>query len=134
MTLYHFCPEHLLAGIKKKGLALGQFPLLGDGHTTFIDGYQWLTAEPDPNKQSWATREILPYSRTAYRLTVNVPPSRHRKLKKATEFIKTLSPADRGIVEDWPGSDMWYIYRGIVPAKWITKIENMEANGTAEKA
>ena len=123
MILYHFCPAHMVEGIKKKGLTLGKFPLLGDQHTTFIDEHQWLTAEPDPRKQSWATSVLIPYSRTACRLTVEIPPSRMRKLHKALTFVKSLAPQHRPIVEGWEGSESWYIYKGVIPPKWIKAVE-----------
>jgi hypothetical protein len=126
MKLYHFCPAHMLDSIKRKGLTLGKYPLMGDGHTTFIDGIQWLTTESDPRKQSWATRSLIRYSRTAYRLTVDIPMSRARKLIRATDFIKNLAPEQREPVEAWPGSDDWYIYRGEIRSQWIKKIERME--------
>ena len=123
MILYHFCPAHMVESIRKKGLTLGKFPLLGDGHTTFIDGFQWLPDEPDPAKQSWATSRFLPYDRTECRLTVNVPMSKAaRKLYKATDFVKDLTEAQREIVEAWEGSGRWHIYKGTIPPKWITAI------------
>jgi len=29
-------------------------------------------------------------------------------------------------VEDWPGSEDWYIYRGEILPQWIKEIEKME--------
>lgn len=127
MILYHFCPAHMVEGIKKNGLTLGKFPLLGDGHTSFIDDCQWLTADPDPKNQSWATSHLIPYSRTAYRLTVEIPPSRVRKLYRALTFVKDLKPEHREIVEGWSGSEDWYIYKGKIPPKWIKKCERTGA-------
>jgi hypothetical protein len=111
----------MVESIRKKGLTLGKFPLLGDGHITFIDGFQWLTDEPDPAKQSWATGRFLPYDRTAYRLTVNIPMNQAaRKLYKATAFVKDLPEEKREFVDAWEGSEHWYIYKGAIPPKWIT--------------
>ena len=132
MILYHFCAAHLLADIKREGLTLGKLPLIERGperhidYTRYVEGYQWLTAEPDPKKQSWATQIHIRYSRTAYRLTVKIPLNRLRKLHKAVNFVRHLKAEQRHIVENWAGSEDWYMYRGTVPSQWITKIEEME--------
>lgn len=126
-TLYHFCPAHMVDGIRLDGLTMGKFPCFKNGGVELIPNRQWLTAEPRPDKQSWATRRILPYSRTAYRLTVNIPDGCHKKLVKATEYIKSLPECSRSVVEDWPGSDKWYIFCGRIPPKWIVGCRKMEA-------
>ena len=128
MTLYHFCPAHMLDGIKRQGLTLGAFPLQGDGHFTPMWGFQWLTSEPDPKKQSWATSHFIDYSRTAYRLTIEIPHSHKRSLFLATDFIKHLKLEQKMIVLAWAGHEAWYIFKGNIPPKWIKKIERMDAN------
>lgn len=76
--LYHFCAGFCVDSIKELGLILGICPVdLGD-KVKFIPKCQWLTSNPDPQKQSWATSHTLNYSRTAYRLTVVIPRN-HRK-------------------------------------------------------
>ena len=122
MTLYHFCPAHMLEGIKKHGLILGKFPLLGSERISFITECQWLTADPNPFHQSWATRQLIPYSRTAYRLTIDIPMSRLRKLHRATTFVKDMPQKDQEIVTRWAGSEHWYIYKGKIPATWIKDV------------
>ena len=122
MILYHFCPAHLVRGIMEQGLCVGMFPLIGGGHVTMLEGYQWLTAEKDPAKQSWATRQIIPYSRIACRLTVDIPLSRIRKLYRAVDFVKSFEPEQQEIVTEWPGSDQWYVYKGRIPPKWISSV------------
>jgi hypothetical protein len=129
MILYHFCPAHLAARIRKQGLTLGHFPMLGDGHYSFIPDMQWLTNDPAPENQSWATRQLVTYDRTAYRLTINIPAKRTRKLCKASVFVKDLPDAQREIVDAWPGSEHWYIYKGRIPPKWITVIGRIEKGG-----
>jgi hypothetical protein len=116
----------MVESIRKRGLVLGKFPLIGDGHYTFIQGLQWLTDDPNPAAQSWATSILIPYDRTEYRLTVNVPMNRTRRLHKAKVFAKKLSEAQREIVEAWAGSEHWYIYEGSISPKWITMIERTQ--------
>jgi hypothetical protein len=117
----------MVGGIQRNGLTLGKFPLLGDGHMSFIDGVQWLTADENPMAQSWATSVLIPYSRTAYRLTVDIPMGRLRKLKTAVAFVKDLPVEQQKIVTAWAGNQNWYIYQGKIPAKWIIKIEKTGA-------
>lgn len=119
MTLYHFCAAHMVQAIRENGLTLGGFPLFEKGKAQFLPNHQWLTVEPDSRKQSWATSNMIDYSRTDYRLTVNIPESRRRKLVRAADFVKDMPEESRFIVENWDGSDKWYIYLGKIPAKWI---------------
>lgn len=124
MILYHFCPACMKDAILKMGLTLGGFPLVRERRIVY--GTQWLTSEPDPKKQSWATSVIIPYSRTDYRLTVNIPASFQRRLVSAKEFVKTLPEEDRGLVTDWEGSSAWYVCLGKIPPKWIAGCRNMK--------
>lgn len=126
MILYHFCAAHMKDSIMNCGLTLGGFPLLSDGQYQLIPRCQWLTAESDPRKQSWATKHLIDYSRTAYRLTIDIPSSYHKKIVLATDFVKDMSGEAKQIVTEWAGSDKWYIFRGIIPAKWIIGCHAME--------
>lgn len=130
MTLYHFCAEQDKSNILKEGITLGQFPKLVSGQYQFVPHCQWLTADPDPQKQSWATKHLIDYSRTAYRLTINIPANYHKKLIRAIDFVKDMPEEAQRIVTGWGGSDEWYIYHGKIPAKWIVgchRVENQNA-------
>lgn len=119
MTLYHFLAAHMVEAVKRDGLTMGIFPIFDGADLTIIKNCQWLTADKNPNNQSWATSVTLPYSRTAYRLTVNIPFSRRKKLVKASDFVERLPETARELVDAWEGSDQWYVYLGPIPAKWI---------------
>lgn len=119
MNLYHFCAAHMKDSILRTGLTLGCLPMLSEGGVVLHPNVQWLTAEPDPQKQIWATRNLVPYSRTDYRLTVRIPDNYRKKLVRATDYVKALPEEARGLVLDWPGSEKWYVYLGRIPAKWI---------------
>jgi hypothetical protein len=119
LDLYHFAPEHLIPAIKKEGLTEGVFPVLKDEIWSLIPRCQWLTTEPDRRKQSWATRNLIQYDRTAYRLTIRIPNNRLKKLRQAAEYIKTFPENQRGIIESFEGSDHWYIFFGKIPPQWI---------------
>jgi hypothetical protein len=83
---------------------------------------QWLTVNSDPLKQTWATSHGLNYSRTAYRLRIIIPGKHLRNLVAAGEFVKALPVEARYFVEDWTGSEDWYIYRGEILPQWIKEI------------
>lgn len=124
MILYHFCPAHMKNAILSEGLTKGAFPLMESGG--FAQNVQWLTSERDPKKQTWATQKLISYSRTAYRLTIHIPDSRHKKLRKALEWVAVFPEGDRKIVTEWPGSEAWYVYLGKIPQKWIVGCRRME--------
>ena len=126
MTLYHFCAAHMLESIKQQGLTLGHTPIFINDREAFIGGTQWLTAESSADKQSWATSILIPYRRTAYRLTIIIPGGHMYKLFRAADFIKRLPDGDESLIAGWDGSDQWYVYKGKVPAKWIIEIIRTE--------
>lgn len=119
MILYHFCPAHMVRSILQEGLTKGGYPIFDGDELSIMTGIQWLTTEKDPAKQSWATSNLISYSRTDYRLTVDIPKSYLKKLVKAKDFVKLLSEENREAVEGYEGSDDWYIFRGKIPPKWI---------------
>lgn len=125
MTLYHFCPAHMVKGVQRRGLRLGRFPLMAYNPLRLREGVQWLTAESDPKEQSWATSHMVKYSRTAYRLTIEIPPHKEWKLKTAVEYVDGMHPDNQSVVIDWPGHEDWYIYEGNIPAEWIALLERM---------
>lgn len=119
MKLYHFCAAHMVASILKNGLTLGQCTIFYPMGEKLIPKCQWLTSESDPEKQSWATARLIQYSRTAYRLTIEIPYQAQRKLHRAADFIMQYPLEARGLVIGWEGSENWYIFKGIVPPEWI---------------
>lgn len=137
MLLFHFCPAHMADAIMRDGLSLGKLPVILDNGTLLYDGCQWLTEEPDPDRQSWATSEGIGYSRTACRISIWIPKRHLRHLWKATDLVPLLPPMSKTIISDWEGSEKWYAYLGIIPAKWIQKTEHMNigegsSNGSHE--
>lgn len=125
MILYHFCAAHMLPSIRENGLTLGKYPIF-ESPINEWPKCQWLTSNKDPKAQSWATRHLIPYSRTAYRITVRVPDSYHKKLIQAVRYAMNLPEKDRAIVTEWPGSENWYVYLGKIPPKWIIGCKRME--------
>lgn len=125
MILYHFCAAHMLPSIMKEGLTLGRWPIIGYGLQTWPK-CQWLTQNPDPKEQSWATKNLISYDRTAYRLTVRIPDNYQKKLVRARVQMMNVPPKDRSIITEWPGSDDWYVYLGNIPPQWIDGCRKME--------
>ena len=126
ITLYHFCAAKDVKSIRENGLTLGMTPILTGQKLELVRGTQWLTKERDPGKQSWHTYNLVSYSRTAYRLTIDVPGSHRKKLIPAREFIERFPLENAGLVRDWPGSDMWYVFTGEIPPGWIVGCKRME--------
>ena len=129
MVLYHFCAAHMKSAILKNGLTLGLYPIQGKRPEDWPK-CQWLTKDPEPEKQSWATRNLLSYSRTAYRLTVKIPDNYClKKLQSAEQFVAGMSEADRKPITEYPGSENWYVYLGRIPPKWIIGCKRMGKDG-----
>lgn len=126
LTIYHFCAAHMKDNILAEGLTKGYFPYWEGNNLKPIPQCQWLTTDPDPRNQSWATQHLINYSRTAFRLTIVIPKSHHKKLVRALDFVRNMPVQDQQLVTGWAGGDKWYIYRGNIPAKWIVGCHQME--------
>lgn len=129
ITLYHFCAAHDLRSILYGGITEGCTPVWEEGRLRAERKTQWLTADGDPGHQSWNTRQVLPYSRTAYRLTVNIPHSHRKKLLQAKDFMERYPEENAGLVTDWPGSESWYVFLGTIPPAWIAGHRHTEGTG-----
>lgn len=122
ITLYHFCAAHTLQSILDSGLTLGCTPIWEDGKLRVEEKTQWLTLDGASSRQSWDTRIVLPYSRTAYRLTIVIPYNHRKKLIRAPDFMAQFpGEENQSLIEGWAGSECWYIFRfrGIIPPAWI---------------
>ena len=128
MILYHFCAAFMKDSILAEGLTEGAFPHWEGTDLKPIPRCQWLTVDSDPRNQSWATQHVIDYSRTAFRLTINIPNSHHKKLVRALDFIRNMSAEDQQLVTGWAGGDKWYIYRGNIPPKWIVGCHKIEGD------
>lgn len=119
ITLYHFCAEQDIRSIVQNGLTKGCTPIWENGKLRAESRTQWLTSDGAASRQSWNTRRVLPYSRTAYRLTINIPYSYRKKLVPASEFMARYPAENASLVTGWPGSENWYVFTGIILPKWI---------------
>lgn len=124
MTIYHFCADRHVRKIKSEGLRLGGVSVIRNGHLRIYSGYNWLTLDSDPTQQSWATRNLVKYSRTAWRLTVEIPDEECDRLMDRDALERHI-PGSRALFTGWPGSENWRVYHGFIPPGWIRKIEKM---------
>ena len=124
MTIYHFCADKHVKNIMRKGLTIGS--VVEPTETGFIlhNGWMWLTLDPEPNRQSWATQNRVKYSRTAWRLTIDIPDDEWYKLYDR-EKLCARYPACDALFEGWPGSDNWRVFHGMIPKHWIVNAERM---------
>lgn len=132
MILYHFCSERDYKRIQREGISKGMIAIMpGNGSEDSFKGvaihtnWQWLTYDPDPAHQSWATRNLISYSRTAYRLTLDVPQEEAEARLYDRERLKKIIPEADYLFEGWPGSECWRVYQGYIPSKWIVLAERM---------
>ena len=125
MTLYHFCADRHVKNIIRQGLIHGG--VCEPTKTGYIihRGWMWLTTDPDPKRQSWATRKSIPYSRTAWRLTIEIPDEEIRNIYDH-KTLPQLWPATVCLFRGWAGSENWRVYRGMIPKQWIKAAERME--------
>ena len=85
----------------------------------------WLTLDPDPKQQSWATNYTIPYSRTAWRLTVEIPKDSEDRIFDREKIVQLYPKADC-LFKRWAGSENWRVYHGIIPKEWIVAADRQE--------
>ena len=122
VTLYHFTsPKHVI-GCRLTGLKYGMLPV-NDQPVKMLKGYQWLTENCD-KAQSWNEGSSLPYDRTAFRLTVEIPKHGRSQLIKWVPWGRKLTRiAD--VLEEYGDPENWWLYRGRIPPTWITEAVDM---------
>ena len=124
MILYHFCANRHAQQIMRGGLTMGG--VLEPENGIVHDGYIWLTLDKDPAHQgSWATRHIIPYSRTAWRLTVSIPNSVSHRILGRKELAARW-PSTEHLFDGFDGSENWRVFHGHIPPAWIIKAEKIE--------
>lgn len=118
MILYHFCAAKHIKSILQQGLTKGVLAEpTPDGFRIYY-GYTWLTVDPDPGKQSWATRNAIKYDRTAWRLTIEIPDAECSRLYDPLSITAHYPDCDL-LFTGFPGSESWRVFRGRIPKEWI---------------
>ena len=124
MTLYHFCANRHVKRILHDGLCIGGVTVATDTGFRLHAGYSWLTLDGDPARQSWATREMIRYSRTDWRLTVKIPKSEECRIL-GRDALEAELPGSGVLFDGWPGSENWRVYHGYIPRSWIVAVDDM---------
>lgn len=125
VELYHFCAARHMKSIQYSVLRIGGVCVPSRNGIHIHSGYIWLTTDSDPKRQSWATRQIVKYSKTTYRLTVEIPEECADRILDAEALEKHL-PGSKMLFIGWKGSECWRVYHGFIPPSWIKRIERME--------
>lgn len=118
MILYHFCAERHLKSIMTRGLVKGAIAEPTPTGFRIYSGWTWLTLDPDPGRQSWATKNVIKYDRTQYRLTIEIPDAEIGKLFNR-KGIAALLPACDLLFDGFSGSENWRVFHGRIPPEWI---------------
>lgn len=131
MTIYHFCSDKSIRGIMTDGITRGIVPGFAfisapkggrTGVAVMTKGWQWVTTDGDPMRQSWATSEYIKENRVEFRLTIEIPEKELDSLYDKEKFL-TVFPNHGPLFDEWDGSENWRIYRGNIPKYWIKDIE-----------
>lgn len=128
MILYHFCAAKHVRSILREGLTKGGLSEFSyrTGYCLHL-GWTWLTTDPDPRNQSWATKNVIKYDRTAYRLTIDIPEMECSRLYDRVG-VTLLHPGCDMLFQGFPGSENWRVFHGRIPRAWITDWKEMNSN------
>jgi hypothetical protein len=134
MKLYHFTASRFIPAIRRQGLKIGgiaDFSLTPKGNIALhrlIDGYIWLTDDPNFN-QDWennnrAQRYLVKYSRTDWRFTVVIPNEYEINLRRWQEFEANgeISALTYQLLNESGGGENWWLYKGKIPNFWFTEL------------
>lgn len=128
---YHFTAIERLPGVGRAGILKGDVPITPGG------GYNapWLTTDPSFGEaQRWSQGSFQDKQRI--RLTVRIPESHQELLRKWTVLAK-----EKGMDPHWYEAlnkagggthDSWYVYHGVIPPEWITRIEDRDSPNAAQ--
>ena len=126
MNLRHYTSPWHIAGIAAHGLTRGDVPTSPTGGFNAV----WFTDDAsDPEGDAHGLNDF----KTAYRLTVTIPDGALDRLCRWTDLCDALdvAPAWAAILNDLGGgkADTWYVFRGVVPVDWITRVERRGPDG-----
>ena len=123
MTLYHFCADKHVNKILRDGITIGALVEPTPQGCIIHKGWIWLTTDPDPKDQSWDTRNLVKYSRTAWRLTVAIPDSERKRVYSRFGIVSIYPACD--MLFYLKGSESWRVYHGMIPKEWIVESKEM---------
>ena len=132
MTLYHFTASQHIAKINTTGpgsgirLGVVPFSLRPNGGMNFMKGWQWLTENPDWD-QEWdnpGTLSKLPFRRTEWRITVDIPSLYTFKVVRWPAFDARYQPPSREYLNAFRGNHHWRLFHGAIPVSWFVAVEH----------
>lgn len=123
MIPYHFCSRRHVKSIQRHGLTEGGLAVQTPTGFHLRTGFQWLTKDGEKANQSWATRNLIKYSRTDYRLTLNIPDEYVGKKLLSREEFELKYPESKLLFLGWDGSDSWMVFEGSIPKEWIIDVQ-----------
>lgn len=122
--MYHFCAEQHVKKILKEGLTKGGVVEFGPKNTMKLHtGWIWLTSNGLRQFQKWEGKILIPYSRTAWRLTIHIPYVEMHRLYDREKLLKIYPGAEELFRVE--GSRSWKVFRGQIPKEWILEAEAM---------
>lgn len=130
MKLFHFCSSEHIDSIKEEGLTRGSITVINGWGVPkgFIKPCQWLTKNPDWN-QSWDSMATLNYSRTDYKIIVDIPYEEEDQLYRWQDIdeISQIAELDgmRDTIETlnrFGDPENWYCYFDEIPPEWFRQI------------
>ena len=135
IQLFHYTSVFHAPLILEQGISRGEVPV---SHTESTTGVS-LTRDGIARRQAWCrtTRmicggDVLPVDKTAVRLTVQIPDDDPRLLpwKEAACRLGVTTSYYRELDASGGGGDRdWYVYFGVIPPEWITRVETKERLG-----
>ncbi len=140
ITLYHFCCEKDMRGIRTDGITKGAVVghhLINTGtwkeraQYDIIHGWQWLTYDGNHDRQSWATKKLIRYDRREYRFTVEIPEKEAGQLYDRDRLDEYI-PGSAALFDGWDGSENWVVYRGSISKYQLKKLEHWTGSGWEE--
>lgn len=126
MILYHFCADKHVKSILRKGIIIGGVTEITPKGYVVHSGWMWLTLNGNPKEQSWEGRILIRYSRTAWRLTIDIPDEALDRLYDKSKLL-ALYPASEPLFRGHPESEDWRVFHGTIPPKWIIKADDMRS-------
>jgi len=123
--LYHFTSRYHINSVKKDGIALGCILHKAKNVHTFLEGYQWLTQNPDWN-QKWDEGSSLDYYRTDFRITIRIAKNMVKRVTPWNPMSKILGLSEEtvSILNSFGDPENWFIYTGTIKPKWFIKVDS----------
>lgn len=130
MKLFHFCSSHHIDSIKEEGLTMGSITVVDNKGVPqkIIRPCQWLTKNPKWN-QSWDAMKTLDYSRTDFKIIVDIPYENTDKLYRWQDIDEISQIVElegiRNTIEilnQFGDPENWYCYFEKIPPEWFRQI------------